>query len=71
MAMSDYRLCDVCGGKAFYDARLNYGDRVDDEGEPVPDYVGSWRVVCDECFDKGYEAVVVRRKDKGTTDGQG
>lgn len=26
MAMADYRLCDVCGGKAFYDSNLNYGD---------------------------------------------
>lgn len=24
MAMADYRLCDVCGGKAFYDANLSY-----------------------------------------------
>lgn len=24
MAMSDYRLCDVCDGKAFYDLNLNY-----------------------------------------------
>jgi hypothetical protein len=24
MARSDYRLCDVCDGKAFYDANLNY-----------------------------------------------
>ena len=24
MALADYRLCDVCGGKAFYDANLNY-----------------------------------------------
>ena len=26
MALADYRLCDVCGGKAFYDAGLNYDD---------------------------------------------
>ena len=24
MAYADYRLCDVCGSKTFYDARLNY-----------------------------------------------
>lgn len=31
MAAGDYRSCDVCGGKAFYDAKLNYetGDKVD------------------------------------------
>lgn len=27
MALSDYRLCDVCGGKAFYDQRLAYWDK--------------------------------------------
>lgn len=26
MALADYRLCDVCEGKAFYDANLNYED---------------------------------------------
>ena len=31
MAAGDYRSCDVCGGKAFYDARLNYdtGKKID------------------------------------------
>ena len=31
MASGDYRSCDVCGGKAFYDANLNYetGDKID------------------------------------------
>ena len=24
MAMADYRQCDLCGCKAFYDANLNY-----------------------------------------------
>jgi len=24
MAKADYRLCDVCDGKVFYDANLNY-----------------------------------------------
>lgn len=37
MAAADYRLCDVCGGKAFYDADLGYemsyrdGDPPDEE----------------------------------------
>jgi hypothetical protein len=26
MAGGDYRSCDVCGGKAFYDANLTYED---------------------------------------------
>ena len=31
MAGADYRRCDVCGSKAFYDANLNYdtGDKID------------------------------------------
>lgn len=35
MALADYRLCDVCEGKAFYDANLNY-----DIGRRGPD--GKW-----------------------------
>ena len=30
MALSDYRLCDVCEDKAFYDSNLNYGDGTDE-----------------------------------------
>ena len=26
MASSDYKSCDVCGGKAFYDVNLSYTD---------------------------------------------
>jgi hypothetical protein len=32
MAAADYRLCDVCGEKAFYDANLQY----DDVGDGTP-----------------------------------
>ncbi len=31
MAAADYRLCDVCDGKVFYDANLNYEQGRDDE----------------------------------------
>ena len=33
--MADYRLCDLCGGKAFYDSNLNYdfGPRLEDAEE--------------------------------------
>jgi len=31
MAAADYRLCDVCDGKVFYDANLNYERGGDDE----------------------------------------
>lgn len=51
MALADYRLCDVCGGKAFYDANLNYTD----EGL---DRLGDWKVICVECA-KTHKTVVV------------
>ena len=65
MAMADYRLCDVCGEKAFYDANLSY-----DFGDPqnvIPaeeavktcgesegggytlGYLGDWAVICGDC----------------------
>jgi len=73
MALSDYRLCDICGGKAFYDSNLNYEsqDDPDFEGEPLPtangkrqwfhlDNLGSWAVICKSCRAKGYECMVVQ-----------
>lgn len=48
MAMSDYRLCDVCGGKAFYDANLDY--RFDPVApEQLPYGCGAWAVLCRVC----------------------
>ena len=51
MAMADYRKCDVCDGKAFYDSNLNY-EMTEDEfnahrppyriaGEAQPDACGT------------------------------
>ena len=34
MAAADYRLCDRCGGKAFYDANLSYEHGPDGYGTP-------------------------------------
>ncbi len=59
MASADYRTCDMCGGKAFYDANLSYD--FPDEGEEATrqvgkicgnhklDYVGDWAVLCTDC----------------------
>ena len=44
--MSDYRVCDVCGGKAFYDANLNYDDGRSEWHKDDPAY----RVVGQEQF---------------------
>lgn len=59
MALVDYRLCDVCGNKVFYDARLNYeqtgdsNDTLRNGGEMMQglslDYLGDWCVLCTDC----------------------
>ena len=57
MALADYRLCDVCGSKAFYDARLNYEQTSDgalrNGGEMIQglslDRLGDWYVLCADC----------------------
>lgn len=68
MAFADYRLCDVCGGKAFYDAHLNY--EFSTRAEPLPadelvrgndyglDRLGDWAVICTDCA-KTHKCVVV------------
>jgi len=64
MALADYRLCDVCGRKVFYDANLNYDfEQCDENGEPKLDYLGDWAVICDECA-KDYECVVTKKEPK-------
>jgi len=61
MAAADYRLCDVCNRKAFYDANLNYDyDKRDANGEPSLDYLGAWAVICTDCA-KTHEVKIVER----------
>jgi hypothetical protein len=50
MSILDYKQCDVCGNKTFYDAPLKY------EGE-LPYGVGDWKVICRECA-KEYQVVI-------------
>jgi len=67
MALCDYRLCDRCGGKAFYDANLNYGDpgatRVRGQHYTL-DYVGDWAVLCQTCAET--HSVVIMSNESGT-----
>jgi hypothetical protein len=51
MASADYRLCDVCHSKAFYDGNLNYDfDNCDYEtGAPKLEDVDAMKVLCDDC----------------------
>jgi hypothetical protein len=65
MAMRDYRLCDVCGNKAFYDAHLNYEQERDTPKDEMArdcgyklDYLGDWAVICIDCA-KTHKTVVV------------
>lgn len=61
MAAADYRLCDVCSRKAFYDSNLNYDfDNRDEHGNPKLDYVGDWAVICDDCA-KTHACKVMKR----------
>jgi hypothetical protein len=62
MAACDYKSCDVCGRKTFYDAELNYDfSKCNEKGEPGLDHLGDWAVICVECA-KQYETVV-RKKE--------
>lgn len=68
MALADYRLCDKCESKAFYDANLNYDFST--VRNPIPpeqlirgshlklEYLGDWAVLCRECA-KTHKAVIV------------
>jgi len=74
----DYRCCDVCGCKVFYDAYLNYDevDGVDPEwvvkmaGEisDVCEYrlesLGDWAVLCHECAKTHRTMIISRSKIK-------
>lgn len=55
MAYADYRLCDVCGCKAFYDANLSYRETTDpnemirgSDGIKLH-WLGDWAVICTDC----------------------
>jgi hypothetical protein len=62
MAAADYRLCDVCGCKTFYDSELSYDNSVSGDdpnayriaGERSPfgmslGNLGDWAVLCKGC----------------------
>lgn len=61
MARADYKLCDVCGGKAFYDAGLNYDPALsglhDLEGRDISmalDHCAQVGAICADCYTKGW-----------------
>jgi len=71
MAAADYRLCDVCGGKVFYDSDLDYefstGKTPIDSNKMCRDgyrlqYLGDWKVICLECAKK-FKCVIIPISD--------
>jgi hypothetical protein len=63
MAAADYRPCDRCGKKTFYDAELDYvfdpqADR------PLPRGLGGWAAICPECAETHRCVVVPIQTDK-------
>ena len=68
MAGADYRSCDICGSKTFYDADLQY-DKVDASHPAVRGegynlgYLGDWKVICHKCAETN-EVVIqpIRRR---------
>ena len=47
MALLDYRLCDVCNSKCFYDAQLQY-DFEDNKTTGLYN-LGNWICLCTDC----------------------
>jgi len=61
MAYADYRLCDVCKEKAFYDASLNYDfDEYPDTGL---ERCGAWIVLCRKC-NETHEIKLMKRGER-------
>jgi hypothetical protein len=79
VAAADYRLCDVCNGKVFYDVELDYRftsrqDPIEKDeqamvcGEPQGyrlQYLGDWAVICEQCC-KTHRVAILPRADADT-----
>ena len=61
MALSDYRLCDLCHCKAFFDAKLQYD--FNEHPDTGLDDVGEWKVLCRDCAQT--HTVVILCRDDG------
>ncbi len=58
MAAADYRQCDVCDSKTFYDADLPFEIK---DGEWVLSNVGDWAVICVSCA-QTHEVRIIRKE---------
>jgi hypothetical protein len=64
MALADYRLCDCCEAKTFYDANLDYVVPINTHPEwpnMVPAGLGSWAVICIDCSQK-YRVAIINKE---------
>ena len=61
MAMADYRLCDLCGAKAFYDADITDSGYVATYDPSEGDEPIGIAVLCWQC-NKTHEAVIRPRQ---------
>lgn len=72
MARADYWLCDVCDGKSFYDANLDWDYAREknsvrpDDGRMIPVGAGDMAVICVQCAKT--HKVVVKMKAAPTGD---
>lgn len=66
MAYADYRLCDVCGTKTFYDADLQY----DFEQYPITGLynLGAWSAICRQCSET--HDVIIQPKAPTSAEGE-
>lgn len=62
MAAADYKLCDVCNGKSFYDANVDYEEPEPPKYEWLPRGVGDWAVLCETCAET-HVAVIMAKSD--------
>lgn len=51
MAACDYRLCDLCSRKVYYDASVDYG--------AYGERLGDWAVICSDCA-RDHRVVIVK-----------
>ncbi len=61
MAACDYCTCAACGGKSFYDARMEFGQaRIDGSVQYLPQRCGDYGGLCIECA-KTHQLVAIPR----------
>lgn len=54
MAKCDYRLCDLCNSKVFYDAEVDY--------DAYEEQLGDWAVICSDCA-RDHRVMIVKKGD--------